>query len=355
MSHRVAPLVASYAAAVGCGLGAASLILVQQGEGPFTLLELMWQSTFASKYAVLDLVRWTTPLLLGGLAFLVAVRAGVWNLGVEGQIAVGALCATLTGIHVPAPGPLAVVLVLASGAIGGAAWTWPAAWLHARRGVNEVVLTLMLNYVALLGTAFCVREFFMARLPDGREIQTLSTRRIRPAAELPAFSAFSAANWSTLVAAVVLMAVVIVLRRTKFGLDLAAVGSSAPYARYAAIPVARRKLQAFVVSGAIAGIVGAIEVQGVLGRFMDGALDNLGFDGMIVSLVAMNNPLAILPSAVFFGALQNAELVISQRISASSYLVMLVAAAFICVFAARPLTRTVQRFAHRRAGAAPTT
>jgi simple sugar transport system permease protein len=230
-------------------------------------------------------------------------------------------------------------------------WAWPAAWLHAYRGVNEVVLTLMLNYVAVLLCAFLVRELFMARLPDGREIQTLSTERIRPAAELAAFTPYSAANWSVLIGVVVLVAVVVGLTRTKFGLDLQAVGASPGYARFAAIPVATRKYQAFLISGAIGGVVGAVEVQGVLGRFMEGSLDQLGFDGMIVSLVAMNNPIAVVPSALFFGSLQNAELVISQRTSASSYLVMLISAVFILVFVSNPLARTLRRFSMRRAPA----
>lgn len=338
-----ANLVARYVVAVVIGIVAASLLLVQQGEGPGTLVRLIWQATGGSTSAPFDLMRWTTPLLIGGLAFLVAVRGGMWNLGIEGQICIGALAAAICGVHMPGPPLLAVPAGMVAGMVAGALWAWPIAWLHARRGINEIVLTLMFNYVAVYLAKFVVREFFIARRPDGSVGQTISTYPIRDEARLPVLITSSAASWAVFVALAVYLVVCLAVLRTKIGFDLRAVGDRPSYARYRGIDVPALKLRAFCLSGALGGLVGATEVHGVVRRFMDGAFDQMGFDSMIVSLVALNHPIAVLPSALFFGALKNAELVIAQTVSASSYVVLLVSAIFICVFVSNPFARTLTR------------
>ncbi|MBU2663777.1 ABC transporter permease [Actinoplanes bogorensis] len=337
-----------YVAAAAIGLFVASLILSLQGYSAGAFLEVLRMATIGSPYAFLDVLRWTTPLLLSGLAFLIAARVGYFNLGVEGQIYVGSLFSALISHLLPLPPVLAILAGIVAGIAGGVLWALPCAWLAKRWGVNEVVTTLMLNYVAVLLCTFFVKQFFLAKVAGGGTIQTITTDKIEANAELPVFTPFSGLNLGLLLALIVAAVAAFVLMRTRTGYELSAVGEGPRFSQFSGIPVHKRRFQAFLVSGAVAGLAGAIETQGVLHSFIAGSLDNMGFNGMLVSLVAMNNPIGLAASAFFFGILQNSQLVISQATTVSSYLVTVVSALFILAFAANPTRFLVDTWRARR-------
>jgi len=337
-----------YVLAAVIGLLVASLILQSQGYPITEFLSVLATSTVGTPYAFLDVLRWMTPLLLSGLAFLIAARVGYFNLGVEGQIYIGSLFSAVITHVLPLPPVLALLVGILAGMAGGLIWAYPCAWLAKRFGVNEVVTTLMLNYVAVLITSFLVKQFFLATTVNGGTIQTITTDEIEANAVLPTFTPYSALNAGLFIAVAVTAVAAFVLGRMRTGYELRAVGEAPKFAKYSGIPVARRKFQAFLVSGAIAGLVGALETQGVLHSFIAGSLDNMGFNGMLVSLVAMNNPIGLFASALFFGVLQNSQLVISQVTTVSSYLITVVSALFILAFAANPIQFIMKTWRARR-------
>lgn len=338
-----------YLVAIAIGLIGASALVLAQGESVGAFLSTIGVSSFGSGDALLNLVRWSTPLVLSGLAFIVAGRAGVFNIGVEGQIIVGSLCAALVGSYVDLPALLLVPLAALSGAAGGLACAWPAAWLLKRFQVNEIVTTLMINYIAVLGCNVLVRQFFQARSADGSPSQTIITAPVLDAAVIPKFTSASDANWTTVV--VLLMAVVaaFVLLLTTWGYQVTATGDSPRFAAFAGIDVPTVRYRAFLVSGAVAGLIGAFEVQGVLHSYIDGGLTNYGYNGILVGLVGMSNPLGIVGSGVFLGVLQNSQLGISQFTQISPDMVTLIAGVFILIFAVDPLRSLISKIGRRYA------
>jgi simple sugar transport system permease protein len=327
----------------------AGLLVASQGESPGAFFRPIVNSSFGSPASLLDLLRWSNPLILSGLAFAVAFRAGVFNIGVEGQIGVGALSAAAVGRLVELPAVPLIPLCLLAGAAAGALWAWPAAWLYRRYGVNEVVTTLMLNYIAMLLCAMLVREFFLADIAGGGKSQTIATPEIREQATFPKFSGASDANASVLVTLLVIAIATVVLLRTRLGFEITAAGDNPRFARFAGISVDAVRSRAFLASGAIGGLIGAIEVQGVLHRYIDGAFTNMGFNGILVSLVGMSNPIGVIGAGLFMGVLQTSSLAISQFTNVSSYMITLISAVFILVFATNPLRQLLRRIGARRA------
>lgn len=330
---------------VGLAIGSAVAIalVLAQGESIAAFASAIWESSFAGPVALLDLLRWSSPLLLSGLAYVVAARAGIFNTGVEGQVIVGALCAAVTGLVLDLPAILLIPVVTIAGALGGALWALPAAWLFRRYGINEVVVTLMLNYVAVLVCAFLARTFFLARHADGSESITVTTSPMHAEARYQAFTGVSDANWTLLPVLVIVVVGAVVLLRTKLGYEISAVGDSPRFARYAGIDAGAVQMRAFLASGAIGGLVGAFEVQGILGRYVDGAFTNFGWDGILVGLLAMNHPVGIFASSAFLGVLKNSQLAIQQFTAVSPFMIQLIVALFILVFALDPIKKLIER------------
>jgi general nucleoside transport system permease protein len=340
----LAQLVLRYVAAVALGAAVALAVVLAQGQHPGDFFAAVYDASFGSIAGLLDLVRWATPLALSGLAFAVAYQAGVFNIGVEGQACIGAFAASLVGRYVDLPAALLPPACLAAGAAAAALWTWPLAWLHRRHGVNEVVTTLMMNYVAVLFCNLVTREIFLA--PSS---QTIATGPVSATAMIPRLSAQSDANWSFALVLLLLVLAGVVMTRTRYGYELTIAGRSPGFARYAGAPFDAIRAQAFLISAALGGLVGATEAVGVLGRYLAGAVDNIGFSGVLVSLVGLNAPIGVGLAAIFFGVLKNSELAISQMGSMSSYVVTLISASFIIVFASDPLNRVLRRMPGGRA------
>ncbi len=264
-------------------------------------LAAFWQGAFGSVDAVVSatLVR-ASPLILTGLAVALAFRAGVLNLGAEGQLLVGAAAAAAVGVGlVPTFGGATVVVALAAGAAAGACWAGIAAWLR-QRGVLEVISTIMLNFVALYGVGWLVR----GPLQEPTHVYPQSVT-LAPGARLPLLVPNSRLHAGLALALVAAAALWWTLRATAAGFRLRVVGLSPAAATSAGlIDVPRVTTRAFLTSGALAGLAGAVEVTGVTFALYDNFSPGYGYTAVAVALLAGLQPLGVVATGVLFGALE---------------------------------------------------
>jgi simple sugar transport system permease protein len=262
----------------------------------------LWSGSFGSMYALgsATLVR-ATPLILTGLAVTLAFRAGIWNIGAEGQLLAGAACVTALALAAPnAPAVLMIPLLLIVGAGAGALWASIAAALRRHFGVLEVISTIMLNFIAIHAVGYLVRGPLQEPLriyPQSSEIR--ASWRIDP------IWASSRLGWGFVVAIGCALALWWVLTRTAEGFRIRLIGANAEAARSAGqIDVPSLAFRVFLLSGAFAGLAGAIEILAVTGALYENLSPGYGYTAIAVALLARLNPLAVIPSAIVFGALE---------------------------------------------------
>lgn len=252
-----------------------------------------------SQFTLLEVLVTATPIMLTGTAVAIAFRAGYWNIGAEGQLLLGAIAAAGIGMLVGGVPPLlALPLMIAGGALAGAAWALVPAVLRVRFGIDEVVTTLLLNPVALL----LVNGLLHGPWRDP-ETGFPESPRIAVSAEFPTLIDRSRLHLGFLVALVVLAAAWYVIARTPTGLRLRAAGLSPHGARFAGIEVGRVLLGAALVSGAIAGIAGVSEVAGIQNRLTGGLSPGYGYTGIVVATLGTLTLPGVALAALFLGDL----------------------------------------------------
>ena len=284
----------------------------------------LWQGAFGSPYAVLSatLVR-TTPLLLLGLSVATAFRAGILNIGAEGQLLAGAMAAAAVGLASTGwPSAVAVAAMIVAGIVAGAGWAFIAAALRRWFGVLEVISTIMLNFLALHLVSWLVRGPLQE-----------PTRTNPQSATLP-----DIAHWPTLIPGhrlhlgfllglLLALALWVMWRHTAVGFRLRVVGMGARAAASAGrVAVDHTVMGAFLLSGAIAGLAGASEVGGVTWGLYDGISPGYGYTAIAVALLARLDPRAVVPSAVFFGALEAGAAAMQRDAGVPSVVVQVVVA-----------------------------
>ena len=288
--------------AVVSGLVVGILTTLATGEKPWHVFMVLVKGAFGTSYDFGMTLFYTTPLLFTGLSVAFAFRAGLFNIGGEGQLTMGALAATATGLLLPnIPWPVAPVLAGVSALFAGGLWGFIAGWLRARRGSHEVITTIMLNFIAA-GLANWV-TLYMFRTTDS---QAAESRALGANYLIHKFAMFQGAPVSTaLIVALVAAALVwFFFTRTVRGFELKASGENQMSASFAGIDGARIKILAMTVAGALAGLVGVSEVLGNSGRFKIDFSPGYGFIGIAVALLGRGNPLGVVASAFLFGALQ---------------------------------------------------
>lgn len=242
-----------------------------------------------------------TPLLFTGLSFSVAYRSGLFNIGAEGQLYMGAIVGAIVGtLFSGLPGFLYIPLVLLSGAVAGALWAFLPAILKVRLGVHEVINVIMLNKIALYLTNWLVSGKGPFRLGSVQP----ATPFVDDAVRLKAIFPGTPMNIGYLIGIFIAFNVFMLMWKTKSGYRMRAVGLNRNAAQFAGINVSRSVLTAFMLSGALAGIGGALEICSVYGRFYAGFSPGYGFEGIAVSLLGNNHPIGIVISSFLFGALK---------------------------------------------------
>lgn len=298
------------AAAVGLAIG--TLLAALFGARPGAFLRLLFGETLGTGYGIGQVLFKATPLVFTGLAVALPFRAGLFNIGAEGQMAIGGFAMTLVGIHLAAvPAPWLWLLCIGAAAMAGGIWGGLAGWLKARTGAHEVIVTILLNFLALAGLNYLLSQHYA--LPDTVRTEAVGTGAWMARAS-GSFDLFRGSGLSTalLLALVFAGGTDILLLRTPLGFHWRILGGGARRARYARLSPGKLTVASMVIAGAIAGTGSSYFVLGYKHYFEEGFTAGAGFLGIAVALLARNRPLAVPATAVLFGLLSQGGLAVNQ-------------------------------------------
>jgi ABC-type uncharacterized transport system permease subunit len=302
-------------AAVAASFLVGGIVVTAIGESPFRVYAILFRGAFGGVDALGYVLFNACPLIFTGLAVAFAFRAGLFNIGGEGQLYLGAFACAWVGLNVHGlPAFVVVPLLLVASAAGGALWAALPGYLKARFGVHEVINTIMMNFIAIGLTSYLVVNVFKEAgqmTPQTAEIAA-SGHLPRLASALQAIgvplSDANPLNASILVALAAVWVAWYVLHRTALGYEIRAVGLNAKAAECAGINVRRTVVLAMMISGAFAGLVASNEVMGFRYRYLDNFSAQVGFMGIAVALLGKNKPLGVLFAALLFGVLNTGAL-----------------------------------------------
>ena len=275
-----------------------SIVIAGAGADPLRAYTALFRGAVGNRGLVATTLVKSIPLMLAGLSVVLAFRAGVFNIGGEGQIYMGALFAVLGGTALHLPAGVHLVVVLALGMVGGFLWSAIPGYLKAARGFNEVIVTIFMNYIAVAIVSYLVHG------PMRESGWNYQSRAMDETARLPIMLSGTSLHLGLVVALIAAVLVYLLLFHTTLGYQLRMVGYNQEAARYAGVKVTRITVLAMALSGALAGLAGAVEIAGVQFRLLEGFSPGWGFDAIAVALVGQLHPAGALLAALFFGALR---------------------------------------------------
>jgi len=282
---------------LACVVGA--LILMASGSDPVAAFGALIDGAFSGSHACGRTLEKSMPLVFSGLAVAFAFKAGLFNIGAQGQLLFGALAAAAVGYGIPGlPPVIHVLLAMISGALAGGLYAAAKGALKAYTGAHEVITGIMLNYVAINMTDYLASG--PMRDTSGGNI-IARTPQILETSILPVVGGMPVGFG---VALVMSFGIWCVMRYTTLGFEIRTVGLNADAARYAGMKIERTLMITMLLSGTLAGLGGAVETQGVVHRFQPGFNVGLGFDGITIALLARTHPLGVVPAAVLVGAMR---------------------------------------------------
>lgn len=270
-------------------------------ESPMDVFTALVNGAFGTELRLGTTLAMLTPLLLTATAFAVAAKSGVFNIGVEGTVFLGALAATYVGVNWTfLPKPLLIIVMILVATIVGAMWSFIPAFLKVNYDVNEITVSILLNTVAVYITSYFVNGPMSSgtAVPQSHPVNARLTKFLAP----------SNANSGLFIAIIVMIVIYLVFKKTSFGYRVNAAGTNFLNAEYAGINPKLSVIQAMMLSGAIGGLAGAIEILGVYGLFTNNFAKNLGVNGMLISLISGNSFLIIPFIAILVASLSSGGL-----------------------------------------------
>ena len=293
-----------------------------------------WQQAFTP---ISETLTYAAPLVFTGLSVALAFRGGLFNIGGQGQAVIGTITAAVAGFTFGLPVVLNLIVALLAGLIGGAIWGFIPGILKARAGAHEVIVTIMLNYIALLFLGWLILQ---KGIQDPKRTDAIS-KTIASTAQLPSFGGVLRVNLGIVVAVLVTAAVAWLLNRSAFGFELRAVGANPLASRTAGISVGKTYTLLMVVAGGLAGLGGATQVLGTAYALTPAVAGNIGFDGLLVALLGRNRPWGTLLAAILFGALRAGGNRMQSFSGISLELVQVLQALIVIFIAAPALVKTI--------------
>lgn len=305
-----------------------SAVFWASGANPIDAYNALYQGSFGNRYGIQQTVALTGVLILVALAVAVPARAQLWNIGGEGQMFIGALAAAVVALGLNAPPAISTIVALFAGAAAGGIWALIAGVLRGLFSANEVLTTLMLNFVAIL-----LVDLFISHASATSGIPN-ATRQLPAGVKLPTIWPGSGINLTIVLAVLAALVAHLLLTRTSVGLQIRAVGINPDASRNAGVPVARLQMFAMAVGGAFAGFAGGIIVIGIQGLLVRGFSPGFGFIGIAIAMLARAIPGWVIPSAVLFAALSVGGSYLEPIVGLSSSAALLVQAVLvICLLA----------------------
>lgn len=289
-----APLLAVLSAFILAGL-----LIAAAGAPVLGAFQQIALGAFGSKLSISETLTRTTPLILTGLAAAVAFRSKLWNIGAEGQFYMGALLAVAIGSQLSLPSAIFIPLLLIAGAVAGMIWLLVPLGLRLRFGVDEVVTTLLLNFVAVLIVSMMIE----GPMKDPMAFGWPQSEPVPSNAMLPRIMTGMRLHIGLLIAIGLAIIIAYVQKRTVFGLESKAAGLNPAAAVFAGVPLAKTLIKVACISGGLAGLAGAIQVMGVKGYVTTDLSPGFGYSGIIVAMLANLNPIGAIFAALFAAAM----------------------------------------------------
>ena len=344
ISRRLPPWVVNGlvvpAASVLCGFLVAGVVVAVTGADPIQAFSALFQGAFTNNQAFAETLVATIPYIFLGLGLALGFKAGLFNIGAEGQFYIGGLAGVFVAYSIRGlPGPIEIPLAILAGMLGGFFWSGIAGALKARFGAHEVITTFMLNYVAFLLANYLIDGGLML----AKNVSTPRTPEIDPGAELPIILPGTRLHFGLILALIAVPAVWFLIERTTIGFQLRSVGFNPSAARANGMSVGRTLVLSMGISGALAGLAGIVQILGLSHHMTDTVAAGYGFDAIAVALLARSNPWGVLPAAFLFGALRNGAGFMQLETQVSTDLVSIVQAMVIIFVAAPVIVRWLLR------------
>lgn len=328
--RRAGWFISGPAGAIGLAIVLAAIAMLVAGVSPIEGFSALVFGALGGKSQISETLVQTTALLFPALGICLAFRAGLFNIGAEGQLIIGGLVAGGLGEHLHAPTFISIAVLLIAGCIGGGLWGAIAGAMKAKFGANEIISTLMLNFIAIYLANYLVSGALRGGGGSGAETATLPS-----GAWLPVLIPDTRLTIAIVIAIAVAISLRFVFRRTVFGYDLRASGDAPQAARRNGVNMARMTLLAMTLSGSIAGLGGASIVTGVLHRFNTALSPGYGYTAIAVALVADLDPLWVCIAAFGFGILEAGGLAMQATAQVPKDAIHVIEGLIILVLAAR--------------------
>jgi ABC-type uncharacterized transport system permease subunit len=288
--------------AVLLGILVGTIIMIASGYNAAAGFTALWNGAFGDVYYIGEVIRQVTPYILSGLAVAFAFRTGLFNIGVEGQLIVGWVAAVWVGVSFDLPKIIHLPLAILAAALAGAIWAFIPGYLKARFRVHEVIVTIMMNYIALHLT----NHFIRTVLSEGKErSETIADTASLRSPFFESITEYSRLHWGIFIALICAVIMWFILEKTARGFELRAVGFNEHASQYAGMNVRTNIILSMVISGIFAGMAGAMEGLGTFGYVaIKGGFTGVGFDGIAVALLGGNTALGVVLAALLFGSLK---------------------------------------------------
>ncbi|MHC1770371.1 MAG: ABC transporter permease [Flexilinea sp.] len=316
------------------GLIISSIFILAVGENPIKAYSALISGAWSSRLNFFTTLRWTVPYIIAGIAAAVSFRAGLFNMGLEGCIYVGALVAALLGtikglspiVHVP--------LCIGGAIISGMILMLVPAWLKAKYGTNEVIITWMISYASVLLCSYLVTEYFQKPEDIAQAAQQVRTPFIETSAALTPLLKPYKLNTSFYIAIILVIAFFVFTKFTRYGYEHRMMGLSYNFAVYGGVKTKSIQFWSLLISGGIAAIVGAAESLGINGQYIHGFSTSMGPNGIMVALMGRLNPIGVTLSSLFMGAIQSGARVMVRATDVSVYTMnIMISIIVICITA----------------------
>ena len=340
-------LIFRYGFAVIMSLLVGCLLFIQQKENPFYAISVIFQGGLANKINIGTSIRWATPCMFAGAAVIIAFRSGVRNMGIEGQIYMGALAAGLVGANLSLPRLPHIILCLLAAGIAGTCYALLPALLRLYFNVDELVVTIMMNFIARYLTYYYVYWILMKGTLSASGSAAVKTENIQKSAQLSTLVQGSTASTAFIYAILLLILLYMIYKYTIIGYEAVQLGQNMEFSRAGGVDVIKRFLQIFLLSGFVAGLCGGMEVCGSYHYFLANFSNNIGWEAIMVANAASYNPITLGIISCIWGVMKTGSLHLERMTSLSRYTVNIIQMLFI-IFVAVDYIRLYKSFLQKR-------
>lgn len=340
-------LIFRYGFAVIMSLLVGCLLFIQQKENPFYAISVIFQGGLANKINIGTSIRWATPCMFAGAAVIIAFKSGVRNMGIEGQIYMGALAAGLVGANLSLPSLPHIMLCLLAAGIAGTCYALLPALLRLYFNVDELVVTIMMNFIARYLTYYYAYWILMKGTLSAGGSAAVKTENIQKSAQLSTLVQGSTASTAFIYALLLLILLYMIYKYTIIGYEAVQLGQNMEFSRAGGVDVIKRFLQIFLLSGFVAGLCGGMEVCGSYHYFLANFSNNIGWEAIMVANAAGYNPITLGIISCIWGVMKTGSLHLERMTSLSRYTVNIIQMLFI-IFVAVDYIRLYKSFLQKR-------